>query len=223
MKRMIFWTVLASGAALLASQAQAATIVLNNGAPYAEVVHAASAGSGTLLHLRTQPSNILVNLSSSDGLDAGAGNGVAIVKGLGVGQGNGFGSILVDPTVGFSVMQFKIEDFEGRNAGDNFDIRVNFIGGGFQNFLNFHLPNNDKIDIFAGPGEVMDSIFLSGLVQANSVGVNFKDIKQISFRAVPRAPAVPEPATWAMMISGFAMIGSILRRRSAKPVIATAA
>jgi hypothetical protein len=29
-------------------------------------------------------------------------------------------------------------------------------------------------------------------------------------------PAVPEPATWAMMIGGFGLIGATMRRRSTK-------
>jgi hypothetical protein len=36
------------------------------------------------------------------------------------------------------------------------------------------------------------------------------------------APGVPEPATWAMMIFGFAGIGAALRRRRAGPVAVTA-
>lgn len=33
-------------------------------------------------------------------------------------------------------------------------------------------------------------------------------------------PAVPEPATWAMMIAGFGLVGASLRRRAGKPVLA---
>lgn len=33
-------------------------------------------------------------------------------------------------------------------------------------------------------------------------------------------PAVPEPATWAMMIAGFGLVGTSLRRRHATPAIA---
>lgn len=37
----------------------------------------------------------------------------------------------------------------------------------------------------------------------------------LTFRAVVgAAPAVPEPATWAMMLAGFGVLGSALRRRS---------
>lgn len=34
------------------------------------------------------------------------------------------------------------------------------------------------------------------------------------------APAVPEPATWAMMISGFGLAGAAMRRRSTRVVLA---
>ena len=211
--RLLAAIAVATQALAMAAPASAATIVLNNGAPYSEVTHANSAGSGTLLHLLTQPGGYTVDLSSVTGLDAGAGNGVAIVKGPGSGNGTGFASILVDPLVGFSVIQFKIEDFGGRNKGDNFDILVNFVGGGSQNFLNYALPTNSKIDIFAGSGEVLNSIQLSGLVRANGSAVNFKDIKQISFNAVLPG-AVPEPASWALMLAGLGLTGAAIRRRT---------
>jgi hypothetical protein len=37
------------------------------------------------------------------------------------------------------------------------------------------------------------------------------------------AAAVPEPATWAMMISGFGLVGGAMRRRASKPTLAYAA
>lgn len=38
--------------------------------------------------------------------------------------------------------------------------------------------------------------------------------------AAPPTPAVPEPATWAMLILGFGMTGLTLRRRGARPAVA---
>jgi hypothetical protein len=40
------------------------------------------------------------------------------------------------------------------------------------------------------------------------------------FMVVNQTPAVPEPATWAMMILGFGAVGYSLRRRGAAPVLA---
>lgn len=36
----------------------------------------------------------------------------------------------------------------------------------------------------------------------------------------PPTPAVPEPATWAMMLAGFGLIGGALRNRAARPALA---
>lgn len=192
--------------------AQAATVFLNNGAPYSEVVHANSAGSGTTLNTKTKPSAILTLLTSADGLDVGNGDGVAIISGLGTGGGNGFSSLLIDPVTGFSIMQFKIEDFANQRA-KNLNIKVNFVGGGSQTSAGFGLPSNSKIDVKAGAGEVMDSIQLYGLMNAAGSALKFKDVKQISFDAVQGG--VPEPASWAMMLAGFGLVGAAARRRAA--------
>ena len=198
------------GIAATFAPAQAATVFLNNGAPYAEVVHANSAGSGTTLNTLTKPGAIPVALSSVDGLDVGNGDGVAIVKGLGSGNGNGFSALLIDPLTGFSVMQFKIEDFANQSA-DTLNIKVNFVGGGSQIFSGFGLPSNSKIDVMAGASEVLDSIELYGLVDQAGGSLKFKDVKQISFD--PVMSGIPEPASWAMMLAGFGLVGGAVRRR----------
>ncbi|PZQ59507.1 MAG: hypothetical protein DI570_15830 [Phenylobacterium zucineum] len=36
----------------------------------------------------------------------------------------------------------------------------------------------------------------------------------VEFTFDPRSAAVPEPATWALMIAGFGMAGGMLRRRT---------
>lgn len=47
-------------------------------------------------------------------------------------------------------------------------------------------------------------------------------LKKLKFEkyVAPPPPPVPEPATWAMMISGFGFVGASLRRRRARPSIA---
>nr|WP_207974747.1 PEPxxWA-CTERM sorting domain-containing protein [Parafrankia sp. BMG5.11] len=42
---------------------------------------------------------------------------------------------------------------------------------------------------------------------------NQPDISHLSFWTTPNAPAVPEPATWAMMLFGFGAVGYGMRRR----------
>jgi len=122
------------------------------------------------------------------------------------------GSILVDPTLNFSVIQFKLEGPNGQDAGTTFDILVTFVGGGTQTFLNQLLPSNSKFDIFAGLGETLSSVAFWNLRTDAGASVNFTALKQVSF---DKAPNVPEPSSWAMMLVGFGLIGAAARRRSA--------
>lgn len=46
------------------------------------------------------------------------------------------------------------------------------------------------------------------------------DAAQFVIRVIAPTPGVPEPATWAMMIGGFALAGGAMRRRAAKVAFA---
>ena len=50
-----------------------------------------------------------------------------------------------------------------------------------------------------------------GGTSGGTVGADIDAVGAISTR--PNVPGIPEPATWAMMIAGFGMAGSVLRRR----------
>lgn len=196
--------------------AGAATIIVNNGAPYAETVHTNNAGSGTSLTTKTKPGMISVLLNSIDGINVGNGDGVASVSGLGSGQGDGFAALLIDPATGFSVLQFKAEDFANQRASA-FDIKVNFLNAPAQIFNGISLPSNGKLDVLASGAEVMDSIELYGLVNAAGNALKFKAVKEMSFNAV--SGGVPEPAAWAMMLAGFGLAGAAVRRQGARRTV----
>ena len=82
MQKYLSSVLLGLGVVGAAAPAQAATVILNNGAPYSEVVHANSAGSGTTLNTLTKPGSILTLLSSIDGLDVGQLEGLGGVERL---------------------------------------------------------------------------------------------------------------------------------------------
>lgn len=52
-------------------------------------------------------------------------------------------------------------------------------------------------------------------VTTPSAANNSMDFRALSFDSAPFSPGVPEPATWALMIMGFGLAGSALRRKSA--------
>ncbi len=107
--------------------AQAASIITNDPAnPYTYVVHNDGAGSGNVLELVTKPGDYKVIFSSDSTIDAGNGNGVATVDGP-------FVNLTIDPSnpiVGFTAIQFKLDQPTGRPVVRDFDVTVNFLVGG---------------------------------------------------------------------------------------------
>lgn len=101
----------------------------------------------------------------------------------------------------------------------SFNILVTFADASTQLFNTGFAPNT-KFDILADPGEIMTFITISDLIGTAGDLVfeyDFDNIRQVSFDAA-RVPGgvVPEPATWAMMIGGFGLVGGALRRRRGK-------
>lgn len=59
---------------------------------------------------------------------------------------------------------------------------------------------------------------MSGCPQANPAGFPACAIGEVAFRSAAVAAAAPEPATWAMMLLGFGVVGGALRRRRKQAV-----
>lgn len=121
--------------------------------------------------------------------------------------------------VGFSGFLTIIGD-EGLNY-----LTVNFtdamfqttVGGSSGSFLGSEPVSNISItsDFFDGSSVVYDNFALSfsGFSQRFEPGVNFQSNVSGTF-----AGAVPEPATWGLMIAGFGMVGFAARRRRIRQV-----
>ena len=81
--------------------------------------------------------------------------------------------------------------------------------------------------VFSTEGKFLPTTFAFNLAAVSSVswtpvtgsGVQFDNIRLAD---VAVASAVPEPASWAMMIGGFGVIGGTLRRRGGRRTLATA-
>jgi len=199
----------------------AATIVSDNGGDLAEVIHSNGSQSGTSLTLQSNPSNYLINYTSSDSLFV-TGNGVAQV----FGTSGGFSDVSIVPlsNISFSAFKFNLNIPSGPTGGAKndftFDAQVFFTGGGSQLFDNVDLGAGNGVNRFlisAGSGQLMDKIILSDLELSSTIGdvtnfstQDFTTIEQASFNF---ASAVPEPSTWAEFVVGFGLIGMMLRRR----------
>lgn len=76
---------------------------------------------------------------------------------------------------------------------------------------------------FFGPalfdGPTTAPIFRTGTFRLSTMPRNVPSDVQV-FDYTIRIAAVPEPATWAMMIAGFGLVGTALRRRAASTVAA---
>jgi hypothetical protein len=51
-------------------------------------------------------------------------------------------------------------------------------------------------------------------------GANFVAYDDITFGSATPGPAVPEPASWVMLIAGFGLTGAAMRRRRSTVVAA---
>jgi hypothetical protein len=66
---------------------------------------------------------------------------------------------------------------------------------------------NRRVNFIAGPGEIITGLKLT------STGVAFEFDSFAAEGIDPGGGAVPEPASWAMLIAGFGLVGAVSRRR----------
>lgn len=97
--------------------------------------------------------------------------------------------------LGFGLAEFQIQS-EGAGT-----LTINTVGG-LSEVFNFGSLGSNRFSINAG-NDVITSATLSSTA-------GFNTFRQLRLGAIA---AVPEPATWAMMLVGFGILGGALRRR----------
>ncbi|WP_253717404.1 PEPxxWA-CTERM sorting domain-containing protein [Sphingomonas sp. AP4-R1] len=102
-------------------------------------------------------------------------------------------------------------DFDGLNNQFDGGSRTSFFVGTTQVAL--PIAAEDGLISFFGvqSTEAFTSVTFRGIVPANSSTYESVGIDNVLFGGAPAA--VPEPASWAMFIGGFGLIGGALRRR----------
>lgn len=115
----------------------------------------------------------------------------------------------------------------GQFTGPTFQV-LNNQGGFFYGFLSQAGGFNNRIQVF-GPqlftGPTANPIFATGVFDLSDIPRQFTtDPLQVNYRLTISEvqAAVPEPATWAMMMFGFGAIGVAVRHRKRRQRFAVA-
>ncbi len=119
---------------------------------------------------------------------------------------------MVDQTLTFTLPEYsKIDLYMGGSSKFQFsDILIN--GASIANNLTVNGQNSLVGSGYAGAGTVALQ-FKAGYTCRDCWGDWFGGYVQVTKAQAPSAGPIPEPATWAMMIAGFALVGVAMRRR----------
>jgi|SRR5579884_1689462 len=124
---------------------------------------------------------------------------------------------LSNPLAGIGYIEFNLD--ETANLGNAINVVINALDQNGNPFsLSTTVGNGSNwFSALASGGEVIRSISFDA-----PGATGFTDIRQVRLdTAIGQVPgAVPEPATWAMMMIGFAAIGFSLRHRRRGPMLA---
>jgi len=204
----------AAAVALLAASSASATIVINTGAgvlqPDENLLFNNNPEPGLLIEGWTNQTQTLVSIQGGETLTPSGGQArldttdgflstTFTFRGL-ANQLAGFD--LSDPALAFTETEFRVF------GGTATEVTLTFVDTDGQVFTElFGIPANGFFNAQAIDGQLIDyfSIAANGTIG---------DIRQIRIGGVQDvAGAIPEPATWALMIGGFGGAGAMLRRR----------
>ena len=82
--------------------------------------------------------------------------------------------------------------------------------------------NSDNFGSWTGDSVWGDGTFFDSLGRENSIPTELNDPSRWTVSAVAANGAVPEPASWAMMLGGFGLVGGAMRSRRGKAAISFA-
>jgi hypothetical protein len=209
----------------LAGSANAVTVIENVGGQLDTFLYNTGDDLALTVDLQTSTApNYIVQATGSEPLEVD-GFGFALIDGAPT-----FSSITLDPLdplLGFTAFQFTVLGSTALNSQPEPTFKISWttnLGSGFQ-FVTLDANKAYELDSSL-PGEVIQTITLSNLTGSTGSGpdaipgqpAGFAQVKQFSFVGV--YGAIPEPASWAMMLAGFGGIGAMMRRRRSTAALA---
>jgi hypothetical protein len=160
----------------------------------------------------TVPGGVLYDFSSPTALSIN-GAGHATVEAF---AGTGWHELTLTPQdygYAFTAIDFNL-NVDGVNRSNPFyvDIVATLVGGGTELLDNVELGNGqNKFYVYGDSGELIQSLTFTGWRDTTNITQGYIiDIRQVDVDSMAYAP---EPASWAMMIAGFGLIGASMRRR----------
>jgi hypothetical protein len=219
MNKCLMAALATSAFVISAGTASAATLVLGDNSLVPQVHADPSMPSvGTTVYGLIKPSDVQVAFTSSSSMQITGGSGYAQIAdaNTGVTPFNNLAIQLATSPLGFTGIEFTIQyALASRTNPAYLSIIADLVGGGTQTFSFLSGdPVRDKLEFtnsgardfrLAATGtEVFSKLTLSS-------NVAFDQIKQTDIQ-LATAPSVPEPATWAMMLAGFGLLGAGMRR-----------
>jgi hypothetical protein len=195
------------------------------------MIAASTAQAATIFQIENNPSGAKLLMTSASNATSSFGsvlssNDVMVTTNVAAEFANGFSTIKPDNGLLTSITFTPVSDtafndfvFRGQDlvANQTINVIVTDQNGVAQTIVftegnaNANFAANGIVGL---PGETIKSVQL-----INSGG--FKEAKQFEF-SVASVVAVPEPASWVMLVMGFGCIGGGLRVARAKPLATTA-
>ena len=204
--------------ALAASPANAAVVIsFANVTTDQNVLFASSTGTASpTLIANTNQSNTAVTFANVLGLIANASGQSSTTNANGVLVG--LTSVNIASGFRFSTAEFNVQGIPGDPPPtEATSIFVEAIGVGGSVIGSNTLTLNGNGENRIGISGTMGEMFTGFRITLAPVGAGVDSLSQVRLGGVG---AVPEPATWMMMLFGFGLIGGAMRRRNTVPSFA---
>jgi hypothetical protein len=170
-----------------------------------------TSGTGATISGSTQDSNLGVLFSSTtDASLIGGANGQADVS-----SADGLLNSLTFALTGgatFTSAIFNLFPLPGNVANEATSVIINYTSpNGTAGSQSINTNGQNFIGVYTTAGERLTSVTFV----ADPITTGIQDLRQLRLGGAAAAtPAVPEPATWAMMLFGFGGLGYAMRRRT---------
>ncbi|NNM77059.1 PEP-CTERM sorting domain-containing protein [Sphingomonas sp. ID1715] len=158
----------------------------------------------------TNQSNTAVTFTNALGLLANASGQSSTALASGVLTGTT--SVLIANGFTFDAASFNLQGIPGNSLPEATSVFVEALNGSNvigSTTLALGGSGENRIRIVGNAGEV----FTGFRITLNPTGGGVDSLSQVRLGGVSALAVVPEPASWAMMLGGFGLLGASMRRR----------